>query len=123
MKFCLITGRTIKQGVTREIGKFTQEYQDSTALVSVNENDMKDLGLDEGSKAEVSTESGSVTVRVQEDDGLDKGVLFMPIGPWASKVVGRDTGGTGSSHAKGLSAKLSATDEDIKPLEKILAEG
>lgn len=121
MNFCLITGRTSKQGETREIGKITREYRDNTAIVYVSERDMEELGLEEGSPAELSTEFGSVTVLTKKNEGLDRGIIFMPIGPWASKVIGGDTGGVGSSHAKGLPAGLSATDENVQPLEKILA--
>lgn len=122
MNFCLITGRTSNQGEAREIGKATREYRDNTALVHANDEDMSDLGLEEGSTVEVITDSGSVVVRVQEDDGLDRGMLFMPIGPWANKIVGGDTGGTGSSFAKGISADLEPADEDVKDLEELLEE-
>ncbi|KXA95050.1 hypothetical protein AKJ65_02735 [candidate division MSBL1 archaeon SCGC-AAA259E19] len=123
MNFCLITGRTSKQGEAREIGKTTQEYQNNTAVVYLSEGDMKELGLEESSPVELSTRFGSVTALTKKDEGLDRGIIFMPIGPWASKLIGGDTKGTGSSHAKGLPARLSATDEDVQSLEKILAEG
>ncbi len=121
MDFCLITGRTSKQGESREIGKATEKYRDNTAIVRLNEDDMEGLGLEEGSSVQVSTEAGSVTVKARKDNGLGRGVVFMPIGPWASKVVGGDTCGTGCSHAKGLSASLSNTDDNVKSLKEILA--
>lgn len=123
MIFRLITGRTFKQGEAKEIGKATQEYFENTAVVYVNEKGMGELGLDEGSPTEVSTDFGSVVVLAKEGEGLDKNIIFMPIGPWTSKIINGDTEGTGSSHAKGLSANLSATSKDVKSLEGILSGG
>ena len=41
----LITGRTIDQGVGKEMGKGSKEYFDSSSICVIDEADMKKLGI------------------------------------------------------------------------------
>ncbi|KXB04053.1 hypothetical protein AKJ47_00970 [candidate division MSBL1 archaeon SCGC-AAA261G05] len=117
MWFNLITGRTSDQAKGLEHGKTTQEYRESAAVVFLNDKDMEELGLDENSPAKVTSEFGSVTVKSKRRD-LERGVIFMPLGPWSNMLIGGDTKGTGAPQTKGVKVEVSKSDEEILPMEK-----
>ena len=119
MKCILITGRTAEQGTSLELGKTSQEYHDAVALVFLNEEDMKELGVGENASIKVSTKFGSVVVRCKKGE-LDRGIAFIPLGPWASAIVGGDTEGTGMPKAKGIEAEVSKSEESPTTLDDLL---
>ena len=119
LKYILNTGRTTEQGVGLESGKTSKEYYDNVAVAFLNREDMAELGLEENAPVKVSTESGSVVVRCRKGE-LDRGSVFMPLGPWASLVVGAETEGTGMSRAKGIEAEVSRTEEELTTLDRML---
>lgn len=119
MRFALITGRTLKQGTSLEIGKTSDEYFSHVAAAMINEDDMKEIGVEEGRPVKVSTGFGSVVVRCNKSE-LDRGVVFMPFGPWTSVLVGADTQGTGMPDSKGIEVEISATDEKVQTVSDIL---
>ena len=55
--------------------------------------------------------------------GLPNDMVFIPMGPWANILVGKDTGGCGTPQFKGLEVDVAATDSpvlDIRDLFKPL---
>lgn len=112
MKVILISGRTVEQGTSLEISKTSEEYSNNVAMIMMNENDMKEIGVKEGENVEVNTKFGSAVVRCKESR-IDHGIAFMPYGPWANMVIGADTQGTGMPDSKGVEAEILATDKDI----------
>ena len=112
MKVILISGRTTKQGTSLEMGKTSEEYSNNVAVIMMNENNMKKIGVKEGEHVEVKTKFGSVVVRCGESR-IDCGIAFMPYGPWANMLTGSDTRGTGMPDSKGVKATISATDKDV----------
>jgi len=121
MKVILISGRTTKQGTSLEMGKTSEEYHDNVALIMMNENDMKKIGVKEGEHVEVRTKFGSAVVRCKESR-IDSGIAFMPYGPWANMVIGADTGGTGMPDSKGVKATISATDNDVLTIADVIKQ-
>lgn len=119
MKCILNTGRTTEQGVGLESGKTSQEYYDKVAVAFLNGGDMEELGLKENASVKVSTKFGSVVVKCVRGE-LDRGNVFMPLGPWASLVVGVDTEGTGMPMAKGIEAEIFRTEDELTTLDKVL---
>ncbi len=119
MKVILNTGRTTEQGVALEFSKSSEEYYKKVALALLNRRDMDDLGLREDTRVKVSTKFGSVVVRCKEGK-LDRGNVFMPLGPWASLVIGVDTEGTGMPLAKGVEVEVSKTEDELTSLSRIL---
>lgn len=119
MKCILITGRTSKQGTSLEVGKSSEEYLENVAVAMMNEDDMKQIGVEEGRPVKVRTELGSTVVRCRKSK-LDRGIIFMPFGPWVSLLMGADTQGTGMPDSKGIEVEVSATDEGVKKISEIL---
>jgi formylmethanofuran dehydrogenase subunit D len=119
----LISGRTSQQGSGLEVGKTSDEYFRSTSYVELSAVDAEVLGLEEGLPVEVSTDHGSVVVTGRIAKELDGGLAFFPYGPWANRVFGSATGGTGMPAYKGISASLrEAREAKVKTLSELVEE-
>jgi len=117
----LICGRTTEQGTSLEIGKSSDEYFKSVAVVELNKVDMETLDVDEGERVEVSTPHGNVVVKCKVLEGLSPGQAFMPYGPWANQLIGSYTGGTGMPSLKNVRATIvSASGRDIPTLDNLV---
>ena len=64
LRATLITGRTIDQGVGKEMGKGSKEYFDSASICFIDEADMKKLGIRSRTNVQVTSKYGSVIVKV-----------------------------------------------------------
>jgi len=124
VKVILLTGRTIDQGVSKEHGKFSKEYQEKVAICEVDSSDLKNLTVIKGLNIKVITRFGSVVVKaVKSSRGSHPGIAYMPYGLWANIVVDPHTHGIGMPSFKGLSAELEAApSENVTPIPVLLEE-
>lgn len=109
--FKLVTGRTQNQADGLHRGKHTEAYRRATERVEMNVDDMASMSLEEGSALELSTEVGHVEVAVYAGD-LPRGLLFMPLGPAANRLIGVETEGTGTPCFKGLLVSVRPVDRE-----------
>jgi formylmethanofuran dehydrogenase subunit D len=118
----LITGRTIDQGVGKEMGKGSKEYFDSSALCFIDEADMKKLGIKSGSNVKVTSKYGSVIVKATKNPyGSDPGLIFIPCGLWANAICGDETFGMGMPMFKGFQVVVEpAPGQTILTLDELL---
>jgi len=100
-KFVLITGRTIKQAIGMHKGKESEAYIQAVTRVDMSDHDMERLGINEGEDILLHTLEGFVEVPVFKGN-LPEGMLFMPMGPVANRLVGADTLGKGMPSYKGF---------------------
>ncbi|MFQ5800841.1 MAG: molybdopterin dinucleotide binding domain-containing protein [Candidatus Hydrothermarchaeales archaeon] len=123
MKATLITGRTIKQGMVIE-SKDSEMYTESVAICELDPDDMEKLGVEEGDTVRVKTETGSVHVRaVRSAQAPHKGIIFMPLGPWANMVTSAETDSVGMPSFKGIPAEISlAKDRKVLTYPELLRE-
>ncbi|MEM2866222.1 MAG: molybdopterin dinucleotide binding domain-containing protein [Candidatus Hadarchaeales archaeon] len=120
MEVILNTGRTVDQGVSMERGKTSPEYFEKVAVVFLHPEDANTLGVKEGEAVRVTTEFGSVVVRCLFGN-TEKGMIFMPMGPWANFLTSPLTGGTGMPSLKGLRAKIAvAPGQEPTTLEELV---
>ncbi len=121
MKSTLITGRTITQGMVIE-SKDSEMYTESVATCEIDPDDMKKLGVKEGDTVSVKTESGSVFVRaVLSSQAPHRGIVFMPLGPWANMVTSSETDSVGMPTFKGIPAEVTpAKDKKILTYPELL---
>ncbi len=120
----IVTGRTIKQGADIE-NKLSREYFEACARCEVGPEDLRALGISEGSNVRISTDFGSVVVPVALCEGNPTGIVFIPMGPWANAVVNPDTHGCGMPGFKGVPGTIEPTDDtplDLKSLMKLYKE-
>src|SRR5208337_108424 len=124
LKAILITGRTIDQGVGKEMGKGSKEYFDSAAVCFIDEADMKKLGIKSRTNVKVTSKYGSVIVRTLKNPyGSNPGLVFIPCGLWANAICGDETFGMGMPLFKGFSVEVEpAPKEVILTLDELLKE-
>ena len=107
--FILIPGRTSKQGCGISEGKFADGYQHEITTLQVAPPDMKRLGLANGDRVRITTESGrqiDVAVAAATGDELPPGLLFIAYGDLSSQLMDGDTHGSGMPTSKGFDVTL-----------------
>lgn len=120
LEVILNTGRTVDQGVSMEKGKTSPEYFEKVAVVFLHPEDAKAIGVEEGQSVRVTTKFGSTVVRCVLGN-TERGMIFVPMGPWANILTSPDTGGTGMPSLKGLKAEIvGAPGEKPTPLEELV---
>ena len=124
LRAILITGRTIDQGVGKEMGKGSKEYFDSSALCFIDEADMKKLGIKSRTNVKVTSKYGSVIVKVVKNPyGSNPGLVFIPCGLWANAICGDETFGMGMPLFKGFQVEVEpAPNQVILTLDELLKE-
>ncbi len=114
----IITGRTVNQGKSVE-EKFSDEYFRAVSFCEISEEDFKSLKLNEGDRVKVRTDFGEVVLFAKKGN-LPKGIIFIPLGPYANQVISDATDGTGMPRFKGVKAIIEKTDEEVKSIKEIL---
>ncbi len=105
--FKLITGRTREQAKgLHSGGGGSEEHIKATARVEISPDDMKRLEIETGAIVRIKSASGSVHVAAYPGDDLPAGLVFMPMGPSANRLVGPETGGTGMPSFKEQSVEI-----------------
>ena len=108
-RFILIPGRTSKQGCGVSEGKFDGGYQHEINTLQVAPADMKRMGLANGDRVRVTTESGrqiDVGVTAATGDELPPGLLFIAYGDLSSRLMDGETHGSGMPTSKGLDVTM-----------------
>ncbi len=118
----IITGRTIDQGVGKELGKGSQEYFDNVAVCFLDKADMIKLGIRNGATVQVSSKFGTVIVKARKfPRGSMPGLVFMPCGLWANAICGDDTYSMGMPLFKGFPVDVEpAPNQPVLTLDELL---
>jgi len=124
LKVILITGRTIDQGVGKEMGKGSKEYFDSSAICVIDEADLKKLGIKSRTNVKVTSKYGSVIVKAEKNPyGSNPGLVFIPCGLWANAICGDETFGMGMPLFKGFQVEVEpAPKQPILTLDELLKD-
>jgi formylmethanofuran dehydrogenase subunit D len=111
--FILIPGRTSRQGVGINEGKFNETYQSETTVLQMAPEDMERIGLVNGDRVRLTGEHGQIEVDVTKSKGdeLPPGILFIAYGDLSSQLMGGDTHGSGMPTSKGLDVGLEVLKE------------
>ena len=122
IEITLISGRTTQQGVGLEEGKTSEAYAKSVGYIEINPSDAEKIGLREEDLVKVSNENGSVILEWKGAEGLDRGIAFVPYGPWSNQLFGHYTEGTGMPWFKGIPAMIEETSEKKLTLKEIVED-
>ncbi|MEM2083757.1 MAG: molybdopterin dinucleotide binding domain-containing protein [Nitrososphaerota archaeon] len=124
IKVILITGRSLDQGTSKSIGKFSKEYMEKLAICELDPEDLKSLGIESGQNVKIKTKYGEVIVKaIESKQAPHKGIAFMPYGLWANLLLGSSTNGSGMPTFKGIEAIIDiAKEEKILNLNELLKE-
>jgi formylmethanofuran dehydrogenase subunit D len=116
LKVTLLTGRSLGQAKGKVTGKFSEEYLRNVAVCELNPEDLKSLEISPGENVRITTNTGSVVVRAAiASQSAQRGIVFMPYGPWVNMVIPSETYGTGMPTSKGIEVEVTAA-----PNEKVL---
>lgn len=123
MKVTLLTGRSLGQAKGKVTGKLSEEYLRNVAVCELNPEDLKSLGISPSQNVKVTTKTGSVVVRAAiASQSVQRGIAFMPYGPWVNMVIPTETYGTGMPSMKGIEAEVTAAaDEKLFDLRGLIA--
>jgi formylmethanofuran dehydrogenase subunit D len=124
LELTLITGRTIDQGVGKELGKGSKEYFETASICMLDKVDLNKLGITRGTNVQITSKFGTVIVKAKEyPRGSNPGIIFMPCGLWANAVCGDDTYSMGMPLFKGFPVKVEpAPNKPILTLDELLKE-
>jgi len=124
LRVTLITGRTIDQGVAKELGKGSQEYFDSVAICFLDPSDIKKLGLKNGVNVQITSPYGSVVVKAKKYPyGAISGMVFMPCGLWANAICSDETDSIGMPTFRGFTVEVEpAPDKPVLTLDELLKQ-
>jgi formylmethanofuran dehydrogenase subunit D len=101
--FILIPGRSARQGVTLNEGKYTDGYKKEIATLRMNPQDMEALQVQDGDTVRVWNEVGEfIAPCMNAKDELPRGMLFIAYGDLSCRVMPADTHGSGMPDSKGL---------------------
>ena len=89
-------------------GKFSSEYQELSAAIVLDSEDMAKIGVKDGDLVELKSEEGAVVVRAKESEKEHPGIGHMPEGAWANVL--------GTSPA---SAKVKRSRQEIPAIEEV----
>jgi len=121
VKFTLLTGRSLVQGVGKEAGKFSEKYIQEVSTCQIDPEDLKILNVKPGDYVRLTTEYGSVVLRVAASSLVHRGSVFVPYGPYANLLIGTKTGGTGMPSFKGIPVEVEpAPGESVPEIKELL---
>jgi formylmethanofuran dehydrogenase subunit D len=124
VRVTLITGRSLRQGQGKEVGKTSEMYRENVAVCELDPEDLKILNVPSGTNVRVSTKHGEVVVKgLLSTQTPHRGIAFIPCGPWANSVTGSETNGTGMPTFKGVLAEVTpAPEEPVLDVKQLLEE-
>lgn len=117
----IVTFRDIFQYEAGKKGRYSEEYQNLSAQIILDKQDMASLGLKDGGRVLVENDVGSIIVaaKVSEDDP-HPGLAFMTNSPWSNHLVRDDVCETSIPGFKSITAKVSPSGEDITKIGDLL---
>src|SRR5438105_4845287 len=104
-RFIMNAGRTTKQGQQVNIGKDHPEYLAMVSTLTMNPDDMKELGIASGASVRVVSECGEAVFQCREGK-VPPGMIFVPYGPPTCRIMGTITDGTGMPTSKGWEVEV-----------------
>jgi formylmethanofuran dehydrogenase subunit D len=121
MKAILNTGRTIPQGVAVD-HKGSPGYRAAVSICYLNPVDLMDLGIEEGAQVLLTSRAGSIVLTTQAAEGLNRGEVFVPLGPYANHIISAETHATGMPDFKGETVDVAVTDKPVKDISSVMEE-
>ncbi len=117
----MVSGRSLSQARSRELGKFSDEYSRAVAICELDPDDLIELGALEGENVRVKTRFGEVVLRATASkQAPHRRVVFIPYGAWASMLFGTSTHASGMPTLKGVKATVErAPNAKVANLQEI----
>jgi len=121
MNVILNTGRTVWQGQAIEAGKDLKMYIDYAAICNMTAIQLEELGIKEGDNVEILSDYGDVVVKaVKAKEELPEGMVYVPMGPWANRVIRPNTDSTATPSFKNIPVELLPTDKPVLDMPTLM---
>lgn len=121
MRAILNTGRNVPQGVAVE-HKFSPDYCAAVSVCHMNPVDLMELGIDEGGHVTLTSRAGSVILTTRAAEGMNRGEVFVPLGPYANHIIPAETHATGMPDFKGEPVEVVPTHDPVKDVGSLMEE-
>ncbi|MFX1486771.1 MAG: molybdopterin dinucleotide binding domain-containing protein [Promethearchaeota archaeon] len=108
LEVVVITGRTIDQGRAIEGKKISEDLLSIAAICELCQEDMDKLNVKEGETVKLMTDYGENIFIAKPSKSLDSGIVFIPMGLWANRIISPNTGNIGMPSFKGVRGTLVA---------------
>jgi formylmethanofuran dehydrogenase subunit D len=115
----LVIVRSFKTDVESARGIPSEKFTTETAIVRLNNNDMRRLSVKEGGSINLKSPSGTVVVKAIIDEKTPEGSAIMPLGPWALSLVAIPEDNI-PPVLHGIAVTATRSDDDITSLEALL---
>lgn len=123
MEVTIITFRDIFQSEAQEMDRFGDDYRKKSALILLDEMDMKRIGVEDETAVLLKNDAGSVVVVVAKrslEEDSHSGIAFMPSSPWANQLIPEEMGKSRIPEFKRIPATVSPTKEDVTDISELL---
>jgi formylmethanofuran dehydrogenase subunit D len=101
--FILIPGRSSRQGVAMNEGKYTDAYRQEISTLRMNPDDMHEMSVAAGDQIRVWNKIGEfVAPCIDARNELPRGMLFIVYGDLSCRVMSGETHGSGMPDSKGM---------------------
>ena len=114
----LVIVRSFKTDVESARGIPSEKYTTETAIVRLNNNDVRRLSVKEGGAISLKSASGTVIVKAIIDSKTPEGSAVMPHGPWALALVAVPEDDSPPTF-QGIAITAMRSKEDITSLEAL----
>ncbi|NYT06873.1 MAG: molybdopterin dinucleotide-binding protein [Methanomicrobiales archaeon] len=121
MRAALNTGRTIRQGSYVE-RKNSPAYREEASSLHMNRVDMLELEIEEGDHVCVRSDQGAVVMVACPAEGLDRGEVFVCLGPFANFLVDPETHGTGMPDFKTTAVTIEPTTAPVPAVKDLMEQ-
>jgi formylmethanofuran dehydrogenase subunit D len=119
MRAILNTGRNIPQGVAVE-HKASPAYQATVSVCHMNPVDLMELGIDEGGHVALTSQAGSIVLATRAAEGMNRGEVFVPLGPYSNHIITAQTHATGMPDFKSEMVDVVPTDEPVRTIGDLM---
>ena len=83
----LVVAPSFEADIAATGNKYSQEYIDAAAVVTLHKSDLQKLGLQDGKNVQLKNKTGEIVVRAFGSDKATEGYAVMPPSPWVMALV------------------------------------
>lgn len=119
MKALMNTGRTVPQGESVE-RKDSPEYETAVSICMIHPVDMMVLGIEDGARVCVKNKSGEVVLEAVSSETLERGTIFVPLGPFANHIMESETHCTGMPDYKSMTVDIEPSERPVMTVAELI---
>lgn len=122
IKLKVVTYRDVFQNTAQENSRFSEEYEQLSAVIKLDPKDISKLAIKENDTVFVKNSYGKVVVKAEKSayEESHPGVAYMVNSPWSNALVPDETGGSGVPKFKEFEVTVQgAKDEKVTGIKEI----